>query len=123
MKTIEIILLIVGIFLVVSIVGNILLSTELSEERSKDCITLSEHNKALAEAQNNTMEMEGLYNKSQKDLSKCSSDLEKEKEKKKPINITLDHVWTLILGVSLSTILFALIKLLILLTKQENKKR
>lgn len=123
MKFVEVLLLIVGGLLFISIIGNVWLGAELSQEKNKDCISLSEFNKALSEAQNKTTEIGKLYNKSQEDLSKCYSDLDREKEKKKPLNITIDHIWTFIIGVSLGSIIWLFLRILYLVAKNETKKK
>jgi len=123
MKTIQILLLIVSILFIISVLVNVWLGTELSQDKKRDCISLKDFNNAISEAQNKTTEIGKLYNQSQIDLSKCYSNLADEKEKKKPINITIDHVWTFVIGVTLGSLLWAFLRLIYRVIKLENKKK
>lgn len=123
MKIIGVLFLILGILLIISILGNFWLGTELSQEKNRDCISLKDFNDAVSVAQNKTTEIGKLYNQSQEDLSNCYSDLANEREKKKPLNITIDHIWTFVIGVSLGTIIWLFLRLLYLVVKNETKKR
>ena len=117
-------------FLLLSVGGNIglgiysgILNEKISDLESRDCVEKSEFDRALQEAGNETIYIQELYDQSQLDLGECNEDLSKEKAEVTSLTITINNVWTFVIGVSFTAIIWIILKLLWIAINSENNKK
>ncbi len=106
------------VLLLISIGGNVFQGINNSNQKNQTCIPPE----TLSAVQNQSTLYESLYNQSQGNLSNCQADLNNEKKKGQPIIITINYVWTFIIGVTLGTILWWFFKFLLSAMKNEGNK-